>query len=164
MIDGEKERPFLVCGNRWIRGTKTSESKADSAQSFDFIAHAIAIELTGGKRTICGIRDDSHAWHRKPVEDFGLSSRTAQAALDQAFRLCDVTLDWRTKDIEVTYHPTRATYKNKSAIWKMIALIEWQHWTKNKRTTPDRVKVLHSLGFVTVTPKALTKMAETYGL
>ncbi len=159
------DRLFLVCGNRWMRGNEARGAiRTDDQRSFDFVAHAIAIELTGGKRSIGHIHDSNSDWRIKSVESCGLSNRSAQAALSEAWRIVDVKLDVSTMTGAVFFDHKKANYKDQSAIWKMIAMIEWQRWTKSNIAMLDRVKILHSLGFEKVTEKSLTRTAEKHGL
>lgn len=162
--EGE-QRAFLVCGARWVKGKITKGKPiTDDQRSFDYIAHPIALEITNGARKICHIKDSSHDWHIKPVDAFGMSRKTAQAALAELWRLIDTKFDMAASDMKIKFIHSRAIYKNHSAIWKMLAMIEWDQWERAAAPMSERVKHLHLLGYADVTEKSLARTAEKHGL
>ena len=156
--------PILVCGSRFFHGDKIKGSKAGH---FTFISHAIAIQLEPfGVITGFTDNDPDRVWTIQPPEDFGISRRAAELALEKAWSIVGKKpyFDLVTRSLKLEVSPSKLTeYREGSIIRDIVVWTHWDRWNRDHLTKKQRVDILTIGGFI-CTEKALEILYERAGM
>ncbi len=156
---------ILICSKRFCRGPESPPT---------WVLHPVAILLSTPCVIHYPLRDDCHLWEAIPLEKAGLTRRTAQTALAEAWRGVESATrsfpDGRgvnfTADVPspLFCHPKQcAKPQDKTMLRNVNAWLRWHGWDKRGVTVESRAHELTAMGFQTTT-KALTRAAEERGL
>jgi hypothetical protein len=158
---------FLVCGRRWLHGPPDIRQAPDGAQMWDWFVHPVAIEFIGRVAVRYGVKDGGCVWQRSlPVESFGMTTITAKAALDDAFRGIkgSAMIDIRALTYRMTWSPKAIMHAKGGALMRnIVAWVFWQEWNNQGLTMDQRAAKLTEMDFP-CTAKALKRAAEERGL
>lgn len=162
---------YLVCERRILRGAMKTElvrpdpkdrAKDFVARSFEWFHHPVAIEFSSSLKIWWGVKDDSQEWDCFTVEECGMTRRTAQIALAEAWRTVNLTYDHPTLSAHVTNDPEAVmSGKHKLSLAYIALAIDW---IKMKgMTAAQKADRLTSQG-LPITTAQVRKFAEKRGL
>lgn len=155
--------PILVCGERFFHGDKIQGSKGGH---YTFISHAVAIQLDPvGIITGFTDNDAERVWTIEPPEEFGISRRAAELALELAWRVVGKTdFDLVTRKLKIEMDPGKLLeFRGGSIMRDIVTWIHWDRWNRAHLTKGQRVAILTTAGFE-CTAKALERRLEDAGM
>ena len=161
--DNGRPARILICAKRFCRGPENPPK---------WVLHPVAILLSTPCVILYPLRDDCHLWQTIPLAAAGLTTRTAQTALSEAWRemesaersFPDAMHSTFKANVPLVFHPEQCTKPQHLTMLRNVnAWLRWHDWEKRGLPPQARAAELSAMGFPT-TKKSLTRAAEERGL
>lgn len=164
----------LVCGRRFAYTPAPIGTKADPPEGIDpkshkiadVICHPVMIEIMPCPCVIhFGKTLTDRHWTRVKPEYAGLSIRTAQLALAEAYRgLESAKINLQTMAFEGRANVDKFTDYKGGTPWRNVNIcLQWNRWEKAAVPPDERARQLQAMGF-NCNGDALEKYAERHGI